>query len=93
MVHILYIKHTSTFINLQALQGHREDSAHSLPPHVSRPKEDQASANLSNLIDDNGVISAQGLSEISQLLMMYRLGLTSSPSFARNTPNWLTDEF
>ncbi|GFN91519.1 centrobin [Plakobranchus ocellatus] len=65
------------------LRGLREGApTHPLPPHVNRPRPDHASANLSELFDSNGVISAQGLTEISQLLVMYREQWEANPEAA-----------
>ncbi|RUS79725.1 hypothetical protein EGW08_012498 [Elysia chlorotica] len=68
----------------QALQGQRDDSAHaqSLPVQAGRPEADPAGTQLSNLFGGSRVISAQGLAEISQLLMMYREQWETNPEAA-----------
>lgn len=64
----------------QALRGQRAQIGHSVGPN--HPREEQASLDFHNLIDSNGVISAQGLSEISQLLMIYREQWEVNPEVA-----------
>ncbi|GFS27679.1 centrobin [Elysia marginata] len=67
----------------QSLRGLREATGQSLPPHTSQQqKDDQARADLGSLLDSSGVISSQGLSEISQLLMMYREQWETNPEVA-----------